>query len=177
VLPGYLVSRIGLIAQARDLITKSNLPFATMIWDKSVLDETMPQYIGMYDGALMNEDVRAFVESCDLVIGIGAMMTDFNSGSFTAKIERSRSISIHHHSVRVGEAVFNNVEMKDVLFEFAKRIEPKRINAPKAQGLGSPVGKPGDPITVDYLYARWEKMLKEDDVLVTETGTSTRNQS
>jgi indolepyruvate decarboxylase len=172
VLPGYFVSRIGLTAQVRDLITTSSLPFATMLWDKSVLDETMPEYVGMYDGALMNEDVRAFVEGSDLVIGIGAMLTDFNSGSFTAKIERSKSISIQHHSVRVGEAVFNDVEMKDILAELVKRIERKIINAPKALGLGRPVGKPDDPITAGYLYARWEKMLKEDDVLVTETGTS-----
>jgi indolepyruvate decarboxylase len=62
--------------------------------------------------------------------------------------------------------------MKDVLVKLMARIELKNIKAPKAQGLGKPVGKASDPITVDYLYARWEQMLKEDDVLVTETGTS-----
>ena len=172
VLPGSLVSRVGLTAQVRDLVTASNLPFATMFWDKSVLDETLPNYIGMYDGKLMNEEVRAFVEGSDLVLGIGAILTDFNSGSFTAKIERSKSISIRHHSVRVGDAVFNDVEMRDVLVKLVARIEQKDINAPKAQGLGRPVGKPGDPIRVEYLYARWEQMLKEDDILITETGTS-----
>jgi indolepyruvate decarboxylase len=146
--------------------------FATMLWDKSVLDETLPNYVGMYDGKLMDEGVRAFVEGSDLVLGIGAVLTDFNSGSFTAKIERSKSINIQHHSVRVGEAVFNNVEMKDVLVKLTARIARKDIKAPKAQGLGKPVGKLGDPISVDYLYARWEQMLKEDDILVTETGTS-----
>jgi indolepyruvate decarboxylase len=172
VLPGILLSRFGLTAQARELIRASNLPFATMFWDKSVLDETLPNYIGMYDGKLMNEEVRAFVEGSDLVLGIGAILTDFNSGSFTAKIERSKSISIQHHSVRVGEAVFNSVEMKDVLARVTAQIKRVDIKAPKAKGLGKPVGKPGDPITVEYLYARWEQMLKENDILITETGTS-----
>jgi indolepyruvate decarboxylase len=172
VLPGILLSRIGLTAQARDLITASNLPFATMFWDKCVLDETLPNYIGMYDGKLMNEKVRAFVEGSDLVLGIGAALTDFNTGSFTARIERSKSISVQHHSVRVGEAVFNNVEMKDVLTALTSKIPRKDVKAPKAQGLGKPVGKPGNPITVDYLYARWEQMLNEDDILIAETGTS-----
>lgn len=171
-LPGVLLSRIGLTARARDFISASNLPFATMFWDKSVLGETLPNYIGMYDGKLMNEEVRAFVEGSDLVLGIGAVLTDFNSGSFTAKIERSKSINIQHHAVRVGEAVFNNVEMEDVLAELTRQIARKDIKAPKAQGLGEPVGKSGDPITAEYLYARWEQMLKEDDILVTETGTS-----
>jgi indolepyruvate decarboxylase len=93
VLPGNLVSRIGLTAEVQHLIMSSNLPFATMFWDKSALDETLPNYVGMYDGKLMNEEVRAFVEGSDLVLGIGAVLTDFNAGSFTAKIERSKSIS------------------------------------------------------------------------------------
>ena len=149
VLPGILLSRIGLAAQAQDLISASNLPFATMFGDKGVLDETLPNYIGMYDGKLMNEEVRKFVEGSDLVLGIGAVLTDFNTGSFTANIERSKSISIQHHRVRVGEAVFNNVEMKDVLSELKGQIARKDIKAPKAQGLGKPVGKPGDPVKVD----------------------------
>jgi indolepyruvate decarboxylase len=121
ILPGILISRCGLGAQATAVVEASGLPFATMFLDKSVLDETHPQYIGMYDGRMMNEDIRAFVEGCDCVLGIGAMLTDFNSGAFTARIDRLKSINILHNSVRVGAAIYPNVEMKDV-----RRLHQKR---------------------------------------------------
>jgi indolepyruvate decarboxylase len=105
-----------------------------------VLDESLPNYIGMYDGKLMNEDVRAFVEGCDLVIGIGASLTDFNSGSFTASIDRSKSVNILHHGVRVGEAVYNNVEMKDILGALTAKASRKDVRSFKTPGLGKPVG-------------------------------------
>src|SRR3954468_14421531 len=46
---------------------------ATMFADKSVFDEDHPTYIGMYDGQLMEEAVRGFVESCDVVVTVGTM--------------------------------------------------------------------------------------------------------
>jgi indolepyruvate decarboxylase len=39
-------------------VTASNLPFAAMFADKCVLDESLPNYIEMYDGKLMNEEIR-----------------------------------------------------------------------------------------------------------------------
>jgi indolepyruvate decarboxylase len=171
-LPGLLVSRFGLKQQTTDLVESSNLPFATMFADKGVLDESLPNYMGMYDGKLMNEDVRAFVEGCDLVIGIGAVLTDFNSGSFTAKIDRSKSINILHHNVRIGEAIYNNVEMRDMLAALTSKVSRSDLKVPKAPGLGKPVGGPRDRITVEYLYPRWEAMFREGDILFAETGTS-----
>jgi indolepyruvate decarboxylase len=172
ILPGILISRCGLGAQATAVVEASGLPFATMFMDKSVLDETHPQYIGMYDGQLMNEEIRAFVEGCDCVLGIGAMLTDFNSGAFTARIDRLKSINILHNSVRVGAALYQNVEMKDVLPAPARKLATKHVKAPKRHGLGQPVGKSNDKISVQYLYPRWQQMLKPGDTLVAETGTS-----
>jgi indolepyruvate decarboxylase len=158
--------------EALAVVETSGLPFATMFMDKSVLDEGHPRYVGMYDGKLMNEEVRAFVEGCDCVLGIGAMLTDFNTGAFTARIDRSKSINIMQQSVRVGNAYYNNVGMKDVLIGLAKRLPRKQVDAPHVQGLGEAVGKPGDKITADYMYPRWQKMLRPNDILVTETGTT-----
>jgi indolepyruvate decarboxylase len=171
ILPGIIVSRCGLREQATAVVDASGLPFATMFMDKCVLDEAHPNYIGMYDGKLMNEEVRAFVEGCDCVVGIGAMLTDFNSGAFTARIDRSKSVNIMHDSVRVGTAVYNDVRMKDVLAALSKILPRKTVKAPKVHGLGEPAGKPNDKITVDYLYPRWQQMLKPDDILIAETGT------
>ena len=70
ILPGMLAARMQLRDALRDLVDASGLPFATMFADKSVLDEQHPSYLGMYDGKLMDEDVRASSSpatgSCDV---------------------------------------------------------------------------------------------------------------
>jgi indolepyruvate decarboxylase len=172
ILPGIIVARCGLRREAGAVVDASGLPFATMFMDKCVLDETHPNYIGMYEGRLMNEEVRAFVEGCDCVLGIGAMLTDFNTGAFTAKLDRSKSIDIMHRSVRVGTAVYENVGMKDVLLALAAKLPRKDVRAPKACGLGEPAGAACGEITAEYLYPRWQKMLRPDDIVVCETGTA-----
>jgi indolepyruvate decarboxylase len=171
-LPGFIVQRAGLQTAMQSVIDASNLPFATMFLDKSVLDEQQPRYIGMYDGALMNEDVRNFVENCDRVLTIGALFTDFNSGAFTARLKPERVISIAQHHVRIDGKTYRNVEMGDILAALAKRL-PRRPDpdAPAAASLGEPEGTGSDPLTAAALYPRWAKFLKPGDVLVAETGT------
>jgi TPP-dependent 2-oxoacid decarboxylase len=80
ILPGILLVRADLRSEATAVVDASGLPFATMMMYKSALDETHPNYIGMYAGALADEDVRAFVEDSDCVLGIGALASDFNTG-------------------------------------------------------------------------------------------------
>ncbi|MEJ0089631.1 MAG: thiamine pyrophosphate-dependent enzyme [Limisphaerales bacterium] len=127
----------------------------------------------MYNGALMNEDVRNFVESCDQVIEIGTMLTDFNSGAFTARLDPAKTIIISHHRTRVGGKTYPSVEMGDLLKALAQRL-PKRHDWKKipASSLGEPAGKGADPITVAALYPRWANFLRPKDILVAETGTA-----
>jgi indolepyruvate decarboxylase len=172
ILPGIIVARRALQKETAAVVDASGLPFATMFMDKCVLDETHPNYIGMYGGRLMNEEIRAFVEDCDCVLGIGAMLTDFNTGAFTARLDRSKSIDIMHHSVRVGTALYENAGMKEVLLALAARLPRKDVRAPKAHGLGEPGGEADGEITAEYLYPRWQKMLRPDDILICETGTA-----
>jgi indolepyruvate decarboxylase len=173
ILPGVLLARFGLQALATAVVDASGLPFATMLMDKSVLDETHPNYIGIYNGALTDENVRAFVEGADCVLNFGALATDFNTGAFTAKLDRSKTINVMHHHTRVGNAVYENVEMKDVLTALLDKL-PKRtdIKGPKPSQLGEPQGKGADKITADALYPRWGRFLKPQDIVISETGTN-----
>src|SRR5277367_1911203 len=114
-LPGILVKRAGLTAPLQALIDRSGLPFATMFMDKSVLDEQQAGYVGMYDGAIMTPAVREFVEGCDVVLAIGTLMSDFNTGAFTSRLDPKRLINIGHHRTQVGANTYPCVEMKDVL--------------------------------------------------------------
>lgn len=173
ILPGLLAVGAGLRKELQSFVDASGLPFATMFADKSVLDEQQPAYIGMYDGRLMDESVRSFVESCDLVLIIGAIMTDFNTGAFTARLDPEKTINTRHHHTQVGSEVYPNVEMKDILTELTRRIAKRNDKSPiRPASLGAATGSGNDPIAVGALYPRWANFLKPNDILITETGTS-----
>ncbi|RDJ20002.1 alpha-keto acid decarboxylase family protein [Bosea caraganae] len=172
VLPGILIARCGLRDAMQAMIDRSGLPFATMFMDKSALDERQAAYVGMYDGAIMTEEVRDFVEGCDQVLAIGTLASDFNTGAFTARLDPGRTIGIGHHHVRVGGKTFANVELGDVLVALAGKLAKRRWKTIPAAPTGERPGGGSDPITAEALYPRWESFLKPGDTLVAETGTA-----
>ena len=173
VLPGVLLKRLGLQAAAAAFVEASGLPFATMFGDKSVLGEDHPSYIGLYAGRLIGEPVRAFVESCDAVVMIGAMSTDGNTAGHTVRLDPGKTITIDHHRTTVGSAVYRNVEMADILAQLSGRITKRAGRQPIApEKLGPIVGGGEDPITADALYPRLAEFFEPDDVTMTDTGTS-----
>src|SRR6202008_1398125 len=173
ILPGVLASRAKLQDAVQSFVDASGLPFATMLMDKSTLEEQQPSYIGMYDGKLMDEAVREYVESCDAVVLIGPILTDFSTGAFTAHLDPERTIDIRHHRTQVGTKVYPNVEMKDVLAELSRRVKKRNQKPPVQPGSLGPVkGAGSDPITADALYPRWANFIKPNDIVITETGTS-----
>ncbi|MFA6100983.1 MAG: thiamine pyrophosphate-binding protein [Victivallaceae bacterium] len=170
-LAGYLIRRLNLQDMATRLIEKTDLPFATMFMDKTTLDESLKQYAGIYDGRIMNQEVRDFIENSDCVLNIGALWSDFNTGAFSANIDRTKMISIMHHHVTVGYATYCKVEMEDVINGLLQLAAPKNAVRPEVKKLGQPQGIPGDNITPDYFYPALEKFLKPGDIVVAETGT------
>jgi indolepyruvate decarboxylase len=173
VLPGVLLRRLGLQTAAATFVEAWDLPFATMFADKSVLGENHPNYVGMYVGRLGGEPARAFVESCDVVVMIGAMLTDGNTAGHTVHLALEKTINIAHHRTTVGSTVYRNVEMADILTKLSERTT-KREQRPaiKPETLGPIVGDGEDSITADTLYPRWANFFAPDDVIMTDTGSS-----
>jgi indolepyruvate decarboxylase len=171
-LPGLLVAREGLNDRLQALVDASGLPFATMFHDKTVLDEQQDAYAGMYDGALMNEEVRAFVEESERIITVGTLMTDFNTGSFTARLDPGRTIAIEHHQVSVDGHSYSSVEIGDILGSLAKALPRRSWPRLAVNSLGSVVGAGNEPITAAALYPRWADFIAPGDIVVAETGTA-----
>jgi indolepyruvate decarboxylase len=171
VLPGVLVARAGLKTELQTLLDVSGLPFATMFMDKTVLDEEQAAYIGMYDGALMSPPVREFVEGCDEILAIGTLMSDFNSGAFTARLDQKRTMTIGHHRTRVGEKTYQSVEMADLLRELSKRLSRRNWPRISAGTLGPVTGAADARLDAAALYPRLEKFLQPGDIVIAETGT------
>jgi DNA-binding transcriptional regulator YhcF (GntR family) len=66
-----LTARYGVADKAAKFVAKANLPVAITTYDKGVLDESLPQYIGLYNGpSSQPPEVRAIVEDADLRAGL-----------------------------------------------------------------------------------------------------------
>lgn len=174
ILPGIFVRRYGFRDLTTAVVNASGLPYVTMAMDKTVLDETNPSYLGLYNGRLMYPDIAEFVESCDCILAIGAIPSDFNTGGFTAMLDKSRIINIMLNEVNIGYADYIDIRMADVLAELVKKL-PRRtdVSGPKAKPIATPRVSAADPISADYLYASYGKFFKPGDVVVSETGTCT----
>lgn len=174
ILPCIIVQRCGLTELATAVIESTGLPFATAYQDKGTLDETYPGYMGVWCGRFSNPAVENYITASDCVLAFGYEHHYFNAGFFTTEFDYNRMINVQMHSVRVGEKVYENVEMKDVLEMLAERL-PKwnSLNAPsRVAPYGDASGGGSDPIDTGYpFYARLEGFLKPNDILVADPSS------
>lgn len=168
-----LLQRFGVVEQATALLDRSGLPFAALSMDKGVIDETHPGYLGVYSGALTaRPEVKAAVEGADLLLDLGGVvLNDLNTGFWTQSLPSDHLI-ISDRQVRIGTDVFDQVAIDDVLTRLSQRIDPRPSTYGKARAPQTPVGSPTDRTTSKSFFARLESMLRETDVLVSETGSS-----
>jgi TPP-dependent 2-oxoacid decarboxylase len=181
VLSGIGIDRSGLRAELRRLLEATGYPFATLAMAKGLLEESHPQFLGLYDGALSDEGVRRRIEEADGVLAIGTLMTDFNTGEFSARLDPERLIDVQSHLTRVRHALFPRVAMRDLLHAVTPRLRrrvgatrgaPARLAGVGGGGNGHFEPRPSAPITQARFWPRMAGFLREDDLVVAEAGTA-----
>ena len=175
VLPAFTIARLGLQNQLRDAIEALGCPFATTVMEKCLVDESHPQFAGLYAGAMSAQSAREIVEGADVVLDLGGVnLNDITTAAYSAKLDPSRFVTIGLNDVRMGEKVITSVRLRDMLVELAKLKSPARRFRRTADGAQPPIaGKPSDRITMDALYSRYAGFIREGDTVVLETGSST----
>ncbi len=156
----------------RKLAESLNLALVSTLYGKSAFDESHPLFMGMYGGAFGRQDVRSLVESADCVIAAGFVEADGNTANFTAKLDPLRLIDIQPSKVKAGLAEYPNVKAEDLLLAL-QNIGWEQPGTPtKGPGLYDAVtGNPDDSLQAASYYPRFQRMLKEGDIVIAETGT------
>jgi len=162
--------------EAHKLVKKSGLPTFVTPMGKGAIDETLPNYGGVYAGDGSNKGVRERVESSDLVLSIGSIKSDFNTAGFTYQISQLSTIDFHSYMVKVKYSEYPGVRMNGVLKKVAEKLGQLNLKPGSYvpnNDIPTEEQESSEPkITQAWFWPRLGQWLQKGDIVITETGTS-----
>lgn len=167
--------RHRVLSEVHDLVLVSGLPTFVAPMGKGAVDETLPNYGGVYAGDGSNTGVREVVESSDLILSIGAIKSDFNTAGFSYRIGRMNTIDFHSNYIAVRYSEYPRVGMKGVLRQIVNRMGKLNVSStPKVSNQlpDDAFSSTDATITHAWLWPTVGEWLRENDIVITETGTS-----
>lgn len=173
VLAGVEIHRFGLQRRLLRFVERAGIPVAATLLGKSVVRETHPLYLGVYEGALGREDVRRAVESSDCVLILGAFMTDINLGVDSARLEVARSVNATSERVSIRHHHYEGVPLAEFLARLTRGVRPRRRRPVNAAADGARfVPRPRAPMTVRRFFRRLNAFLDDRSVVICDIGDS-----
>ncbi|HUH71725.1 MAG TPA: alpha-keto acid decarboxylase family protein [Mycobacterium sp.] len=179
VLADLLVHRLQTVKELEALLAADVVPYATLMWGKSLLDESSPNFLGIYAGAASTPAVRTAIEDAPVLVTAGVVFTDMVSGFFSQRIDSARTIDVGQYQSSVAGQVFAPLEMGAALEALAQILVRRGITSPP---VASPPDKPpaetaetparDRPLTQQMLWDRLCKSLTPGNVVLADQGTS-----
>lgn len=175
IVAGVEVHRFGLQDELLALAEGSSIPIATTILGKSVIRETHPLFVGLYEGAMGREEVTEFVKASDCILLLGTFMSDLNLGIFTASLDAAKCIYATSEELRIRHHHYHDVLLNDFIRELAslspetaKRSIPTELSARREPFELQPEA----PVTTRRLVAMLNERLEDDMIVVADIGDS-----
>lgn len=75
-----------------EFVERTQLPVYVAPMAKGAIDESHPQFRGIFAGNCSTEEVQKEVYDADLILSIGSMNSDFNTGGFTYRLWQTKTI-------------------------------------------------------------------------------------
>lgn len=119
------------------------------------------------------------VEGSDLVLNLGPLLSDSNTGAFTRYIKDENLVRLGHDFVQVRGEKYDGFHFLPILSRLVAELEakPQQYNLPRplpAPKLQSPVlldSKSGE-LKQAFVWQRLGRFLKDGDILLAESGTA-----
>ncbi len=165
-----LIKRFDAELEYREFVFKSQIPVTNFLMGANIVDMNYEKYMGGYFGSLRNPIVNKYVKDTDCAISVGVIYSDLNSFGFDLPYNINDHIAIYGNYTYINGKRYDDVKMADVLEIVTRNIKPKDIKIDKPNLGYKHKDAEGSPLTSDYIYPRIQEFLKENDILITETG-------
>jgi TPP-dependent 2-oxoacid decarboxylase len=176
VLADLLVHRLNAVDKLEALLAADVVPHATLMWGKSLVDESAPEFLGIYAGAASAKSVRQAIEEAPVLVTAGVVFTDMVSGFFSQRIDPVRTIDVGVQQSTVGHQVFAPLEMGAALDAITTILTERGISSPAVQSNSDaiPADRPGrdQPLNQNVLWDRFCDALTPGNIVLADQGTS-----
>jgi indolepyruvate decarboxylase len=175
ILAGVEIHRFGLQDHLLELAEATQIPIAATLLGKSVIRETHPLYVGLYEGAVGRQPVTDFVEDSDCLLLLGTFMTDINLGIFTANLDPGKCIYATSEQLRIRNHYYHDVQFEDFLqglIDDPPRVPPRAVSAELQRRQEPFVLEPEAAITISRMFARLNEQLDERTIVIADIGDS-----
>jgi TPP-dependent 2-oxoacid decarboxylase len=176
VLADLLVHRLNAVEKLEALLAADVVPHATLMWGKSLVDESAPEFLGIYAGAASAVPVRRAIEDAPVLVTAGVVFTDMVSGFFSQRIDPTRTIDVGVQQSTVGNHVFAPVDMEAALDALTSILTRRGITSPPVASTSDdlPAEMPDrdQPLSQKVLWDRFCHALTPGNVVLADQGTS-----
>ena len=171
-----MVHRLGLQSQLKALIADTDIPYTTLSWGKTLLDENSERWAGTYAGVASRPVVKDMVENCECLIKIGVQYTDTTTAGFSQNINENVVVDLHYERASIAGRNFAPIALKDAL-QTLHEVMTSGINIVPKQFCEEVKpheqhGKDDEAIRQDDLWHIISDALDDKNLVFSEQGTA-----
>ena len=176
---------LNITKEVQSIIEATNWPTWTTSYGRGLIDESLPNFQGVYKGVFDDLSIQDFLKQADLVLVFGPHFSTTNSYALTAKPARNISVIFSDTEIEIEGKVLRDVPAKLTTSQLLEKLDTSKIakyDAADMKGLSwhkapsvsfSDVPK-DEVISHSKLWDLFadSNFMRPGDIVMGETGTS-----
>lgn len=180
-------ARWSIFPEVDSLVRLLGWPTTSTPFGKSCIDETLPNFHGIYAGIAGNIVYKPWVDKCDLVLRFGGLDSDVNTYGFSTLTPMKATVNFQRNHVVFGSngqtitGVHIQSLLRKILYSLTRldaqsaipRMDPypSHLGDPRSELAALSAPDPSALIAQHDFWRRISHFFREGDVILTETGT------
>jgi indolepyruvate decarboxylase len=170
---GIQLVRHGLLDKVVRFAETNNIPMVTTLLSKSAIDETHPQFMGVFAGRMSRAEISSYAENSDCLLVLGAYISDMDTGVYSAQVDPAKVVHATDDSLRISRHIYERVGFKEFVHAVTELSPNKTYEAsyPRIATLPSAsAGQDEQALTVSTLFARLAPSITAKTVVIADPG-------
>lgn len=174
ILAGVELSRYGLGEHLVRFAERHDIPMATTLLSKSVVNERHRLFAGIYSGESSHEVTRKLVEESDCLLMFGVMLTDMCLCFRPARFNKRQVVSSSVEGLRIRNHTYTDIQFADFCNALFKVDVPKKTipTLPPQKEKVTFEPKDDTKVTSERLFAKIDSILDKNMAIVADIGDS-----